>query len=93
MKTSPEELKLKLGVLIFRVDFVQVKTAIYQDETVAVIRINQEKTEAAIKSIWVELEEAMKLRVEDVLVSIEQLTQDLHEELSERSSKRSRTHK
>jgi hypothetical protein len=41
------------------------------------IRSSQVKTEATINSIRVEQAETMKLRVEDVLVSVERLTQDL----------------
>jgi hypothetical protein len=47
MKTSPEEIKPKLGILIW-MDFVQAKTAIYQDETTAAIKSSLEKMEAAI---------------------------------------------
>jgi hypothetical protein len=38
MKTGQEEMKSKMGVHIFWVDFVQVKTVICQDETTAAIR-------------------------------------------------------
>jgi hypothetical protein len=82
MKTSPEEIKSKLGVLILRMDFIQVKPAIYQDEIMAVIRSSQEKMEAAINSICIYLEETMKHQVEDILVPVKRLTQDHREELS-----------
>jgi hypothetical protein len=48
-------MKSKIGVLFSRVDFVQAKTAIYQDQTMAAIRDSQEKTEAATSSIRAEL--------------------------------------
>jgi hypothetical protein len=63
MKISAEEIESKLGVLLLPMNFVQVKTAIYQDETMAVIRSNQENAEAMINFICIDLEETMKHQV------------------------------
>jgi hypothetical protein len=46
--------------------------------------IPQEKMEVAIHSIRSELEETIKYRVEDVLACVDQKTQGLHKELTEK---------
>jgi hypothetical protein len=49
------------------------------------MRASQERMKVAINSIWSELEENIKNRVEDVLVPVDQRTQGLHEELNAKS--------
>jgi hypothetical protein len=53
----------------------------------AAIRNSQEKTEAAINFIRAELEEIIKHRVEGILTSVDQQTQDLREKLDARIGK------
>jgi hypothetical protein len=59
---------------------VKIKTS--QDEMKATVRASQEKMEAPINSIESELEGAIKDRVENVLVSVDQWTHGLCEELN-----------
>jgi hypothetical protein len=41
----------------------------------------QEETKTAMNSLWSELEETIKMRMESALASVNQQTQGLHEEL------------
>jgi hypothetical protein len=55
-----------------------------QEEMKAKMDIHQEKVEAAMHSIRSELEETIKHRVEDVLSYVDQKTQGLRKDLSEK---------
>jgi hypothetical protein len=56
-----------------------------QEEMKAKMDIHQEKMEAAIHSIRSELEETIKHSVEDVLLCVDQETQSLRKELTEKT--------
>jgi hypothetical protein len=65
-------------------DIQQARTESTQEEMKARMDIHQEKMEAAIHSIWSELEETIKHRVEDVLSCVDQKTPGLRKELTEK---------
>jgi hypothetical protein len=48
------------------------------------IKCSQQETNAAINSIWAELEEAIKHRVQDVLARVDQRTQGISRYLTRR---------
>jgi hypothetical protein len=55
---------------------------VYQEEMKATVKDNPESMELATKFIWSELEETIRSRVEEVLLSVDQRIQGLHEELN-----------
>jgi predicted membrane GTPase involved in stress response len=69
---------------------IEAKMNINQKKMEAEIKSGQEEMKAAISSIRAGLEEAMKYRVEDFLVSLDRQTLGLRKELNRRSSKRNR---
>jgi uncharacterized protein YtpQ (UPF0354 family) len=65
-------------------DVQETRTESTQEEMKTKMNIHQEKMEAAIHSIWSELEETIQHRVEDVLLCVEQKMLDLRKELTEK---------
>jgi uncharacterized protein YqgV (UPF0045/DUF77 family) len=78
MKAGLEEGKASQGGIKATVSGVQELMEATMDSTMSVI---QEKLEATINAIWSELEETMTNKVEDVLASVDQLTQGHCKEL------------
>jgi peptidoglycan hydrolase CwlO-like protein len=64
-------------------DIHQARTSSTQEEMKAKMDILQEKMEATMHTIWSELEETIKHRV-DVLSCVDQTTRGLHKELTEK---------
>jgi flagellar biosynthesis chaperone FliJ len=65
-------------------DIHQARTESTQEEMKAKMDIHQEKMEAAINSIRTELEETIKHQVEDILSYVDQKSQGLFKELTEK---------
>jgi hypothetical protein len=74
---SHEEMKALTGSLASQMDVNQEKTEACHKQ----MKARQEKVEAAIHFIQSELEETIKLRMEDVLACVDQRMQGLHKEL------------
>jgi hypothetical protein len=71
-------------LFISQIDIRQARIVSTQEEMEAKIDIPQEKLEAAVHSIWSELEETVKHGVEDDLLCVDQKTWDLRKELNEK---------
>jgi hypothetical protein len=74
------DLRTQIGLSRFRIDVHQEKAEACHRE----MKVRQEMTEAAMHSIWTDLEETIKCRVEDVLTCDDQRTQDLCKENNEK---------
>jgi paraquat-inducible protein B len=83
MKARYEEVQAKMEA---NQDMMKATVKSSQEEMKATVRACQENMEAAINSTWSELEETIK-NPADVLVSIDQQTQGLHEELKAKIEK------
>jgi hypothetical protein len=79
-----EKFEVLRGTLVSRMDIHQARTESIQDEMKAKMDIHQKKMEAAKHFTRSELEETIKLRVEDVLSCVDQKTQGLLRELTEK---------
>jgi hypothetical protein len=82
MRTDQEEMVARLEAMMqnnqekmeARID---EKFEVLRGTLISLMDIHQEKMEATIQSIWSELEEVIKHRVEDVLSCVDQRTQSL----------------
>jgi hypothetical protein len=69
-------------------DEMKQETRAGQEHMQEMIRANHEKTEAAIHSMRLELEETIRYRIENVMTRVNQETQSLQKELTEKIDKR-----
>jgi hypothetical protein len=94
MKASQKGIKSKAGALVSRTDIHQARTEaiekkmkakknINQEKMEAAIRSGQKETNAAISSVRAELEETIKNRMKNVLVSVDKQTQEFRMEIKE----------
>jgi hypothetical protein len=63
MEGNNEKFEVLQGIFVSRMDIYQVRTVSIQEDMKAKMDIHQEKMEAAIHSIWSELEEALKCQL------------------------------
>jgi hypothetical protein len=84
MDSHHDKFEVLRGTLVSQMDIYQAKTQSTQEEMKAKMHIHQEKMEALVHFLRSELEETIKHWVEDILSCVDQNTQGLHKELTEK---------
>jgi hypothetical protein len=82
--SNNEKFEVLRGTLVSRMDIHQVRTMFTQEGMEAKMDMYQEKVEAATYYILSELEETIEHWLEDILSCVEQKTQGLSNELTEK---------